>query len=136
MSSLTDGVRRGRVPVVVLIVIAACVIALGSVAATDRQPTKGRMPAAAMHNGQIDLSLAPDFIEALGRDGEIVGYIPKEYLGAQTPVDTNGDELPLPVYADDLTTLIGSNVAGVGFVPLGVRPESLPTFEVTVAPAD
>ncbi len=40
--------------------------------------TKGTVPSST--NGTIDSKQVPDFISALGRNGEIVGYIPRAYL--------------------------------------------------------
>jgi hypothetical protein len=71
----------------------------------------------------------PDFLAVAGRDDGIAGYARKaDVLGA--------GGAPFPVYADDLRTVVGRMVPGVGFVPLGVDPATMPTFEVSAAPAD
>ena len=66
-------------------------------------------------------------------DDSIVGYVPKAYvLHTNLPsVSSQVPQLPdAPVYADDLTTLIGHMVAGRGFVPLGADPLSVPLLPV------
>ena len=78
--------------------------------------------------GPIYSALVPDFIPALARDGTtIAGYVPKRYLVG--PLDdlpgtpsNPPQQPPEPVYAEDLTTLVGRMVPGVGFVPLGASP--------------
>lgn len=71
-----------------------------------------------------------------GRDGGIVGYVPKRFL-LSAPGKTTG--LPVepdhPVYAEDLRTLVGRMVAGKGFVPLGVDPRTVPNIPVRQAPS-
>jgi hypothetical protein len=92
-----------------------------------RQPTKGAVPsnAAPPEGGTTNVALVPDFVSALARDGlTIAGYIPKSYLfGGPTfrpgsPANPPQDP-PMPVYGEDLITLVGYMVPGVGFVPLG-----------------
>jgi len=83
-----------------------------------RAPTKGPIPADATDDaGRIDESRVPDFIPAFNRQGEIAGYV--RYCA----ISTGG---AVPVYADDLTTLVGYMVPGTGFVPcpLPSRPSS------------
>ena len=95
-----------------------------------RKPTKGPMPdnASPPQGGPIYGSLVPDFIPALTRDGTtIAGYVPKKYLigplDALPGTPSNPPQQPPePVYAEDLTTLVGHMVPGVGFVPLGASP--------------
>lgn len=73
-------------------------------------------------DGLVDPSDAPDFISVLDRTGAIAGYVRKELvLGAI-------DDDPWPVYANDLTTLVGHMYVGKGFVPLGADPEQVPDF--------
>lgn len=96
-----------------------------------RQPTKGRIPTEAMppQGGDINMALVPDFIGVWGGPtGEvIVGYAPKELL-LNPPSVVGGSpgnpppDVPVPVYGEDLTTLVGHMVAGQGFVPLGSSP--------------
>jgi hypothetical protein len=95
-----------------------------------RKPTKGPMPdkASPPQGGPIFGSLVPDFIPALARDGTtIAGYVHKQYLigplDALPGTPSNPPQQPPePVYAEDLTTLVGHMVPGVGFVPLGASP--------------
>jgi hypothetical protein len=95
-----------------------------------RRPTKGPMPpnASPPQGGPIFDALVPDFVAASNRDGTaIAGYVPKSYLVgpvAELPGSPSNppQPLPVPVYADDLTTLVGHMVADVGFVPLGAAP--------------
>ena len=96
-----------------------------------RQPTKGRIPEEATppEGGETNMALVPDFVGAWGGPtGEtIVGYVPKDLLfnprsePGGTPENPPQD-VPMPVYGEDLTTLVGHMVAGVGFVPLGASP--------------
>lgn len=96
-----------------------------------RQPTKGRIPeeATPREGGEINMALVPDFVSTLGGPtGEtMVGYVPKDLLfnprlePGGTPEDPPQD-VPMPVYGEDLKTLVGHMVAGQGFVPLGSSP--------------
>jgi hypothetical protein len=92
-----------------------------------RQPTKGPIPesAAPPEGGSINEALVPDFVSVSSADGlTIAGYTPKRYvLGGGdsmpgTPASPPQD-LPDPVYGDDLVTLVGHMVPDVGFVALG-----------------
>lgn len=93
-----------------------------------RQPTKGPIPeeASPPQGGDINFALVPDFVSVWGGPtGEtIVGYAPKGLLLNPAPVvgGSPGNpppEVPVPVYGEDLTTLVGNMVPGHGFVPLG-----------------
>lgn len=115
----------------------AVVAAAGAGAASG--PTRGPIPPAAFQaGGAVDPNLVPDFVPALGHDGNVVGYVPKEFLIQGTgaafskvrPVAPN-----VPVYKDDLQTLVGYMVPGRGFVPLGVDPASIPTLPAQALPA-
>lgn len=87
-------------------------------------------------NGQLDASLAPDFIAVAGRDGGIAGYVPRAYLFPKPPSMAGGpDEPPYPVYAEDLRTLVGHMFAGKGFVPLGVDSAAVPNIRVQQGPS-
>jgi hypothetical protein len=133
------------VPVVVLalgfliVMTAIAVLAPRSSAAAPGHPTKGPIPQAAYLANGIDAALVPDFVPVQGRDGtSVAGYIPKAYLlGSTMPTVTSsapeGDIAP--VYADDLTTLVGHMYPDRGFVPLGVDPNSIPTIPVQQGPA-
>lgn len=106
-----------------------------------RQPTKGPIPndATPPAGGPIYIALVPDFIPALARDGaSTAGYIPKSSMfGGPTELPGSPSNPPQPepepVYGEDLTTLVGHMVAGVGFVPLGETPP--PAIVASVVPA-
>jgi len=90
--------------------------------------SKGTMPPPGA-NGEIDPSAVPDFVAVAGNEG-VVGYVAKDaVLGGAT-------DQTWPVYADDLRTVVGHMVEGRGFVPIGVDPAAVPTFEVRVGPVD
>ena len=107
-----------------------------------RQPTKGPIPdnATPAEGGMMNEALVPDFVPMVDRDGvTIAGYVPKRYaIGAPditpgTPSDPP-QALPVPVYGEDLVTLVGHDVPGVGFVALGATETPSP-FDVSEAPA-
>ena len=108
-----------------------------------RQPTKGRIPEEAVppQGGDMNEALVPDFVSALGADGvTIAGYIPKRYVldGDRTTAGGSPSnppqDLPIPVYGEDLVTLVGHMVAGVGFVALGSTETPVPP-RASVAPS-
>jgi hypothetical protein len=109
-----------------------------------RMPTKGPIPdnASPPQGGPTYGALVPDFVSALTQDGvTIAGYVPKRYLIGPfdrlpgTPSNPPQDA-PQPVFADDLTTLVGHMVPGSGFVPLGSpAPTAGPRESVASAPA-
>ena len=107
-----------------------------------RQPTKGPIPdnATPPEGGMINEALVPDFVPMVGPDGlTIVGYVPKRYaIGAPdiTPGTPSNppQALPVPVYGEDLVTLVGHDVPDVGFVALGATETPSPR-EVSEAPA-
>jgi hypothetical protein len=83
----------------------------------------------------LDLSEVPDFVPYLW-DGKVVGFIPKAQLfpaspppsDQSSPVPTAADieqlyeQSILTVYGPDLTTVVGHEYPGAGFVPLGEYP--------------
>ena len=88
--------------------------------------TKGTIPSST--GGTIDTKKIPDFISAVGRDGKIVGYIPRAYIvpaPANQPMSSKIGSVA-PVYASNPKTLVGHFYPGVGFVPLGQSPASEP----------
>jgi hypothetical protein len=89
--------------------------------------SKGTMPPPGP-NGQVDGSSAPDFIAVAGEDGGIAGYVRKEAV--VPPGDGS-----VPVYADDLRTVVGEMVPDKGFIPAGVDPLTVPKRPVTTAPS-
>lgn len=110
--------------VVLLVVVSGCGLAA----------SRGTMPPGDA-NGKIDPSAVPDFISYVGRTDRIIGWVPKSYL-LDPGQHCNGPQCdPIPVYADDLTTFIGHDVPGRGFVPLGVDPATVPERPVVVGPS-
>ena len=109
---------------VVLLALSAC--GLGA--------SRGTMPPAGA-NGQVDPSSVPDFIAYVGGTDRIIGWVPKSYLLEPGQHCTGLQCDPIPVYADDLVTLIGHDVPGRGFVPVGVDPAALPEQPVLVGPS-
>jgi hypothetical protein len=74
----------------------------------DRELTKGPIPEGAINDaGMLDETLVPDFIPALDHDGEIAGYV--RYCA----IHAGG---AIPVYGDDLETVVGHMLPGQGFV--------------------
>lgn len=101
----------------------ACPSELLANAVAWRAPTKGRIPTNASGNdGATYDALWPDFVGTFGGDGEtIAGYIPKGVL-------LGTHDAPMPVYGEDLETLVGYEVAGQGFVPIEeYQPSSEPS---------
>jgi hypothetical protein len=86
-------------------------------------------------NGEVDPSAVPDFLAYVGRTERIIGWIPKAYFLEPDQHCRGLDCDHIPVYADDLATLIGHDVAGRGFVPLGVDPATVPEQPVVVGPS-
>jgi hypothetical protein len=93
-----------------------------------RQPTKGPVPenATPPEGGETNDALWPDFVSVWGSDGvTIAGYAPKRYLldpGSRLMPGTPSNPpqpQPVPVFGEDLATLVGHMVPGVGFVALG-----------------
>jgi hypothetical protein len=102
-----------------------------------RQPTRGRIPEEATppEGGETNMALVPDFVGVWGGPtGEtIVGYVPKDLLfnPRSEPggtLENPPEDVPMPVYGEDLTTLVGHMVAGQGFVPLGGSPAPSAAF--------
>lgn len=134
--------KLARAAVIGLVVCAlAAALAVSAVALAaggDRSPSKGPIPEAAFTTTGIDPVLVPDFVQAVGRDGSVVGYIPKDAALSTSRGPLAADGRPtaaiVPVYGADLTTLVGHFYPGRGFVPLGTDPEAVPTITVRVAP--
>lgn len=96
--------------------------------------SRGTMPPPEA-NGEVDPSAVPDFIAYVGRTDRIIGWVPKSYL-LEPGQHCRGPQCDaIPVYADDLETLIGHDVPGRGFVPLGVDPAAVPDRPVVVGPS-
>lgn len=138
---VVDGLRRIPKPVRTFasVGLAVAVLAFLTAVATGatHAPTKGPIPDAAFRAGQpLDLSLVPDFVPALDRDGNVAGYVRKEALADPPSTIKAGQPAsqPIPVYGDDLATLVGYMVPGKGFVPLGVDSDSVPDIPASAAP--
>lgn len=135
-----DRPRTPRTRTVIAAGVALAVASLLVIAtASAAPPTKGPIPDEAWKPGaaELDMSLVPDFVPALGRDGDVAGYVRKEEALGDPPARAVGRPTrpDIPVYADDLSTLVGHMVAGKGFVALGVDPDSVPNIPVVQAPA-
>ena len=99
-----------------------------------REPTKGPIPeAATTRDGGTNEALVPDFVSVWAADGAtIAGYVTKRDLlegPSMTPGGTPSNPpqaLPIPVYGDDLVTLVGHSVPGIGFVALGSTVSPVP----------
>lgn len=93
---------------------------------TPNSSTRGPIPDSAWQDdGTIDMSQVPDFIPATDGDGT-AGWIASE---AVLPAGGNRSLEVIPVYADDLQTLVGHMYPRVGFVPLGTDPPTPPPVE-------
>lgn len=97
------------------------------VSGPGERPTKGPMPTPmpTRPDGSVDVEQLPDFIPVASVGGS-PGYVEREYLFGSA-----GSDLPQPVVAEDLETLVGYMYPGRGFVPLGVDPETVPFVSTT-----
>lgn len=102
-----------------------------------RQPTKGPVPEGASppEGGITNLALVPDFVEYVGRGETVIGYIAKDdlLLSGRTLPGSPSDppqEPPLVVYGEDLVSVIGHDVPGVGFVAAGASIPPVPSEPV------
>ena len=112
-----------------LALLVVVVVACGATA------SRGTMPPPDA-NGMVNPSSAPDFIAYSGRTDGMIGWIPKTYLLDLSQHCGPGPGCdPIPVYGDDLRTLIGHDVAGRGFVPLGVDPATIPEHPGVAGPS-
>jgi len=89
-------------------------------------------PEAWRPDGSVDMSLVPDYVQALDRDGNVAGYVRAEDIlgvrGVEEPPTG-----PIPV-VDRQLVQVGWMVPDAGFVPLGTPIEKITTVPVTVAP--
>jgi hypothetical protein len=111
------------VPLVVLVVaIGIPTNGFGLLSVTG--PTKGGIPHSPPRGVAYDK--LPDYLSVYIGPNDI-GYTPKAYLSAPNGADND----PLlgriaPIFASNLTTLLGHEYPGIGFVRLGSSPWSLP----------
>jgi hypothetical protein len=107
-------------------------------------PSVGRIPQSAFQNGHLNPSLVPDFVPALNRQGNVIGYVSKSdilppatgpggFALHASPASTGA----IPVYDRSLTHVVGHMVPGIGFVPVGTPiprgeiPADSPTVTTT-----
>lgn len=116
---------------------AALILAAAAVSAGAPGPTKGSVPEAAMRAGEdIDMSLVPDFVATSGPTGDIVGYVATTDLVPRAVSVGRPQARVIPVFGEDLQTLVGHLYPSKGFVPLGVDPAMIPEIPAVVGPAD
>lgn len=117
--------------IVLGILAALCLLPVaGAIASGDGStPTRGNVPSSVFDgSGRVDKSKVPDFIPALDRAGNQMGWVRRDDA---MPEDANtGSNPSVPVYADDLTTVVGHMIPSRGFVPLGTPVTSVPLIPV------
>jgi len=92
--------------------------------ASSSGPTKGGMPSG--YGPGFAYSKIPDYL-AVSISSNETGYTPKAYIVSPSGSSNNPlDGRIAPIYASDLTTLLGHLYPGVGYVRLGTSPWSLP----------
>jgi hypothetical protein len=116
-------VYSSSVSLVVLVLIVGIATSGFGLFATEG-PTKGGMPYDPPKGAPYNK--IPDYLSVVIGPGKI-GYTPKAYLTAPN----GASNTPLlgrvaPVYASNLTTLLGHEYPDIGFVRLGTSPRSLP----------
>jgi hypothetical protein len=126
MTRLPLAARRATAAAAVIVALLALSISIAI--AGGRQPTKGPVPPDAIQSGTFNKALIPDFIPAIGRDGQIVGYVARDLAIPDGPPN----DAPIPVYADDLSTLVGYMQPGRGFVGVDGSTDGAPVTPVTV----
>ena len=87
-------------------------------------PLKGPVPAAAFQQSGVNTAIVPAWIPALDRSGNQVGYVQRDLVMPQG--NSAGVDRAVPVYADDLKTVVGRMVPGRGFVQKGAPDASTP----------
>lgn len=95
-------------------------------------PSKGGMPRD--YGFGVSYSQIPDYLSVyIGPKSNEFGYSPKAYL---IPTLGSSDDPVIgriaPIFASNLTTLLGHLYPGIGFVRLGTSPWSLPCHRETV----
>lgn len=74
----------------------------------------------------------PEYVTALDRSGNPVGYVESRILGDSETIDML--EGWIPVYSESLEEVVGHMVDGYGFIPAGGDVEDHEPFEVIVDP--
>lgn len=119
----------GRAVLVAVVVLVFGPIAFAVATSATSAPSRGPIPESAWRNGSVDRTQVPDFIPVEDSSGKTVGWAAaQQAIPLSTPMDG-----PVPVYGDDLKTVVGSVYPGVGYVPLGVNPSSIARIPVTVS---
>ena len=133
--SRTANMRTMKPSTVVLAIsvgILASIVAISAVSANIGSPTKGKIPDNAWRDDNaLDEALVPDYIGYLDNSGEQVGWVSSVDLGLR---GGGQPKAVVTVYGNDLKTVVGTDVAGRGFVPLGEDPEAVPTMEIWTSP--
>ena len=138
LESVVNGATRPwwRLSRTTTIAIGIGLVVAGSAAAGVFIPSKGPIPAAV--HGKLPWNLVPDYISVAGPNGKVIGYAPRSDLLVSPslvgkPVPNGFGSTPVPVYASNLTTLVGHLYPGIGYVPLGSSPISaacIPAYEI------
>jgi hypothetical protein len=121
--------RRNRIASSSAILVVVIVLGAGIALALTgpESPTKGGMP---YHkDGSTPYNEIPDYV-AVYVNAQTSGYTPKAFIAAPD----GSANTPLlgraaPVYAANLTTLLGHEYPGIGFVPKGQSPWTQPCYE-------
>ena len=96
------------------------------------EPSKGPAQGEAFPSGQAPIrDLMPDYVEALDRAGNNVGYVSADVLVSRDLVDV-ALAGRIPVYDHALENVVGHMVDGYGFIPMGGNLEDFEPFEVQV----
>ena len=95
--------------------------AVGSIAAG---PSRGPVPDDAFSSdGSINRELVPEFIPAVGTTSDTpIGWVAKADVMPENPLVL---QEVVPVFGDDLVTVIGHMYPIIGFVPVGTDPKSV-----------
>ena len=120
--------RRNRIAssTAVMVVVIAMGAGITLALAGAPSPTKGGMP---YHkDASTPYNEIPDYV-AVYVNAQMTGYTPKAYIAAPNG-STNTPLLgrAAPVYAANLTTLLGHEYPGIGFVPEGQSPWAQPCY--------
>lgn len=108
----------------VIVLAITCGLALGC----RSGPTVGTMPPPGP-DGVVSASAIPDYVAVAGPNGGIAGYVESRFL---TGPPTSAR---IPVFARDLTTLVGYMWPGIGFIALNADPSGVRTPVSTAAAA-